>query len=125
MTKRISLFILMALLHCSALPAAADSDITVKDIGNNQYELTLHTSTTVNIFEAQRELAPTAKKTCGDKEANFGHYAFDISQPLSGPTSKTASLTLTQTIRCGSADPPTIPQTRRKSDGTNVDNSQQ
>ena len=45
---------------CVVHTNAGDSDITVKDIGNNQYELTLHTTTTVNIFEAQRELAPTA-----------------------------------------------------------------
>jgi hypothetical protein len=107
----------MALLHHSALPAATDSDIAVKDLGNSQFELTLHTSTTANIFEAQRELAPTAKRTCGGKEANFGHYAFDINQPLSGSTSKTSTLTLTQTIRCGSENPPTVPQSTSAPDG--------
>jgi hypothetical protein len=125
--KRISILTtiaLMALIH--AAPAAnADSDITVKDIGNNQYELTLHTTTTVNIFEAQRELAPTAKKTCGEKEANFGHYAFEIKEPLADPVSKTATLTLTQTIRCGSADPPTIPQTTSAPDGWKPSTSDQ
>jgi hypothetical protein len=107
---------LMALIH-AASSANADSDIGVKDIGNNQFELTLHTSTTANIFEAQRELAPTAKRTCGEKQANFGHYAFNINQPLSGPASKTATLSLTQTIRCGSTDPPSIPQTTSAPDG--------
>jgi hypothetical protein len=87
---------------------AADSDIAVKDIGNDQYELTLYTSTTVNIFEAQRELAPTAKKACGSEESHLGHYAFNISQPLGGPGSKSTNMTLTQTIRCGSENPPAI-----------------
>jgi hypothetical protein len=125
--KRISILTaiaLMALIH-AASSANADSDIGVKDIGNNQFEFTLHTSTTVNIFEAQRELAPTAKRTCGAKEATFGHYAFNINQPLSGPTSKTSTLTLTQTIRCGSADPPTIPQTTSSPDGWKPSTSDQ
>ena len=117
MMKRMSLLISIALLHDYALPAAADPDIAVKDIGNNQFELTLHTTTTVNIFEAQRELAPTANRTCGEKQANFGHYAFDLSQPISGPASKAATLTLTQTIRCGLETPPTIPQTTSAPDG--------
>jgi hypothetical protein len=117
LTPILLLVVFFIALHDAAPAAATDSDIAVKDIGNNQYELTLHTTTTVNIFESQRELAPTAKKTCGDKEANFGHYAFDIKRPLSDPTSKTATLTLTQTIRCGSADPPTIPQTTSARDG--------
>jgi hypothetical protein len=50
--------------------ASLDSDIAIKDIGHNQYELTLHTTTTINVFEAQRELAqpprgpaPTKKPT--------------------------------------------------------------
>jgi Protein of unknown function (DUF4019) len=117
MTKRMPLLIAMTLLHQSALPAATDSDITVKDIGNSQYELTLHTNTTVNILEAQRQLAPTAKITCADKEMHFSHYAFDIKQPLSGPSNTTSSLTLKQTVRCGSEIPPAIPQTTSAPDG--------
>jgi hypothetical protein len=113
----ILLSIALTMMQNTAASATANSDISVRDIGNNQYELTLHTSTTINIFEAQRELAPTGKKTCADMEVHFGHYAFDINQALSGPTSKTATLTLTQTIRCGSADPPNIPQTTSAPDG--------
>jgi hypothetical protein len=113
----ILLVLALATMQDAAPAATSDSDITIKDIGNNQCELTLHTSTTVNIFEAQRELAPTAKRLCGDKEVNFGHYAFDINQPLSGSSSKTASLTLTQTVRCGSETPPTIAQTTSAPDG--------
>jgi hypothetical protein len=62
--KRISILTTIALTALThAAPAAdANSDIAVKDIGNHQYELTLHTSTTVNFLEAQRELAPTAKR---------------------------------------------------------------
>jgi hypothetical protein len=117
MTKLMSLFTSIAVLHYSTVSAAAASDITVKDLGNSQYELTLHTSTTVNIFEAQRELAPTAKKTCADMEAHFGHYAFAINEPLSGPAGKTADFTLTQTVRCGSVSPPAIAQTTSAPDG--------
>jgi len=117
--KRISIpttIALLALLH--AAPAAnTDSDITVKDLGNNQYELTLHTSTTINILEAQRELAPTARKTCAGKIANLGRYAFDIKEPLVSNKVKTTSLILTQTIRRGSETPPTIAQTTSASDG--------
>jgi hypothetical protein len=113
-----SVFLTIALASPYVVPAnAADSDIAVKDIGNGQYELSLHTSTTVNIFEAQRELAPTAKKACRDKEVHFGHYAFDINQALTGPTGKTTRLALTQTIRCGSENPPTVPQTTSAPDG--------
>ncbi len=97
--------------------STSDSAIAVKDIGNNQYELTLHTTTTVNILTAQIQLAPTAKGTCGDKELHFGHYAFEISKPLSGTANKAATLTLTQTIRCGSETPPAIPQTANAPDG--------
>jgi hypothetical protein len=74
----------------NAAPAAtSNSGVAVKDIGNDHFELTLNTSTTVNIFEAQRELAPTAKRTRAEKEVHFGHYAFAINQPLSDPTSET------------------------------------
>jgi hypothetical protein len=114
---KISLCLAVALSGISVSAPSLDSDIVVKDIGNNQFELTLHTSTTINIFEAQGELAPTAKKTCGAKEMHFGHYAFAINQPLSGPASKAATLTLTQTVRCGSQSPPTIPQTTSAPDG--------
>jgi hypothetical protein len=113
---RISLCLAVALSSISVASPSVD-DIAVKDIGNSQYELTIHTTTTVNIFETQRELAPTARKACGDKDVNFGQYAFDISQPISGPTSKAATLTLTQTIRCGSETPPTIAQTTSAADG--------
>jgi hypothetical protein len=89
---------------------SADSDITVKDIGNGQYELTLRTTTTVNILEAQHELVPTARKTCAEKELHYGHYAFAANQPLNGPA-KASTLTFTQTIRCGFETPPAIPQT--------------
>jgi hypothetical protein len=113
-----SVFLTIALASpCIAPTNAAASDITVKDIGSNQFELTLHTSTTVNIFEAQRELMPTAKKTCADMEMHFGHYAFETNEPLAGPASKPKTLTLTQEIRCGSADLPTIPQTTSAPDG--------
>jgi hypothetical protein len=112
-----SVFLMIALSSFCAASPNSDSDITVKNIGDNQYELTLHTSTTVNIFDAQLELTPTAKKTCGAKEAHFGHYAFDINQPESGPAAKTTALTLTQTVRCGSENPPSIPQTTSAPDG--------
>ena len=110
-----------------AAPAAPDSDITVKDIGHSQYELTLHTSTTVNIFDAQLELSPTAEKTCGNKQAHFGRYTFDISQPLSGPMSRATTFILTQTVRCGAEAPSAIPQTTHAPDGwrpSAVDQSQ-
>ena len=94
------------------VPAATtNSDITIKDVGNNQYELTLQTTTIVNILDAQVELRPAAKRTCGDREVHFGHYAFTASQPLSGPSSKATTLTLTQIVRCGSEASPSIPQT--------------
>ena len=111
-----SLFIGMAFAWAASADAA-DSDITVKDIGNNQYELTLHTTTTVNILDAQIQLAPTAKRTCGEKQPLLGHYAFEISQPLSGTTNKAPTLALTQTIRCGLETPPSIPQTANAPDG--------
>ena len=114
---KISLCLAVALSGISVSAPSLDSDIAVKDIGDNQFELTLHTSTTINIFEAQSELTPTAKKTCGAKEAHFGHYAFAINEPLSGPASKAATLTLTQTVRCGAESPPTIPQTTSAPDG--------
>jgi hypothetical protein len=107
--------------------ASLDSDIAIKDIGHNQYELTLHTTTTINVFEAQRELAPTAKRTCADKEAHFGHYAFAIDEPSPGHSGKTTNLTLTQTIRCGSETPSPIPQSSSAPDGwkpTALDQSQ-
>lgn len=115
-TTAILLFLGLAASHRAASATKTDSDIAVKDIGNSQYELTLHTSTTINIFAAQSELAPTAKKACGDREAHFGHYAFAINEPLSA-AGKTANLTLTQTIRCGSENPPAIAQTTSAPDG--------
>jgi hypothetical protein len=119
------LSIALAVMQDAAPAATSNSDIAVKDIGNNQYELTLHTSTTVNIFEAQRELAPTAKRTCADKDVQFGHYAFAINQPLSDPTSKNTTLTLMQTVRCGSENPPAIPQTTSAPDGWKPSTSDQ
>jgi hypothetical protein len=113
-----SVFLTIVLAGPCIVPInAADSDITVKPAGENQYELTLQTSTTINIFDAQLELTPTAKRTCGTKEAHFGHYGFDISQSLSGPRNKATTLTLTQTVRCGSESPLTIPQTTSAPDG--------
>jgi hypothetical protein len=113
-----SVFLMIALSSFCAASPNSDSDITVKDIGNNQYELTLHTSTTINIFDAQLELTPTAKRTCGAKEAHFGHYAFDMQTPLNGAAvDKPTSMALTQTIRCGSENPPAIPQTTSAPDG--------
>jgi hypothetical protein len=50
-------------------------------------------------------------------EAHFGHYAFAINEPLSGPAGKTADFTLTQTVRCGSVSPPAIAQTTSAPDG--------
>lgn len=94
----------------TARPAAPAPDIAVKDVGNRQHELTLHTTTTVNILDAQLELTPAAKRICGDEEVHFGHYTFDISQPLSGPIAAT-TLALTKIVRCGSEVPPTIAQT--------------
>jgi hypothetical protein len=122
---KISLCLAVALSGISVSAPSLDSDIVVKDIGDNQFELTLHTSTTINIFDAQGELAPTAKKTCGAKEMHFGHYAFAINQPLSGPASKAATLTLTQTVRCGSQSPPTSPQTTSAPDGWTPSGSDQ
>jgi hypothetical protein len=89
----ILLFVALATMQDATV--AANSDISVKDIGNSQYELTLHTTTTVNIFEAQRELAPTAKRTCRNKEMHFGHYAFATREPLSATATKGTTLTLT------------------------------
>jgi hypothetical protein len=106
---------------------AADSGVSVKDLGQHQYELTLTTNTTTSIAVAQVQLLPTAKQTCGNEEVHFGHYSFHISQPLSGSEDKMTKFTLTQTIRCGSETPITIPQSTHAPDGwkpSAVDQSQ-
>jgi hypothetical protein len=112
-----NLLFLAIALAAAASSDAADSDISVKDIGNDQYELSLHTTATTNIAVGQLQLAPTAKRTCRDKEMHFGHYSFDISQPLSDTANKASTFTLTQTIRCGAESPPAIPQTTSAPDG--------
>lgn len=108
---------LAVVLSGPGVASGAGSDIAVKNLGNNEYELTLHTTATTNIAVGQLQLAPIAKRTCGDKKMHFGHYGFDVNEPLSGPTNKTPTLTLTQTIRCGEESPPAIPQTTSAPDG--------
>src|ERR1700722_718428 len=116
-TPRILLLTTLVTAWTISPAATTDSDITVKSIGNNQYELR-RTSTIPDLVTAQRALLPKAKELCGDKRVNFGHYSFDSKVPLtdSKPTSS-PQLRLTQTLQCGAAAPSPVLQVTNAPDG--------
>lgn len=95
----------------------AESQVTVKPLGTDQYELTF-TSGIPDFANAQRALLPRAKELCGDKQPTFGRYSFEMNQPLTDSQSKSAaSLRLTQALHCGAATPSPVSQTSPKPEG--------
>jgi Protein of unknown function (DUF4019) len=116
-TPRIRLLATLVTAWTISPAATTDSDITVKSIGDNQYELT-RTSTIPDLVTAQRALLPKAKELCGDKRVNFGHYSFDSKLPLTDSKLNTPpQLRFTQTIQCGASTPAPVPQITNAPDG--------
>jgi Protein of unknown function (DUF4019) len=116
-TPRIRLFATLVTVWAISPAATTDSDITVKPIGNNQYELT-RTSNIPDLVAAQRALLPKAKELCGDQPVNFGHYSFDSTVPLTdSKPDAPPRLRLTQTVQCGATTPTPVPQITNAPDG--------
>lgn len=101
------IFLLLFVLLSSALCKAQtpDPDVHSLQLGPDSFEVTLTTSLTTDVTVAQNALVPWAKKICGDKEAEFGHYRFDAQEPISSNSGAKATLTLRQEIKCGVTAP--------------------
>jgi hypothetical protein len=102
--KTKSLFIIfLSPLICCALPI--DGNIQTRQLDADSFELTITTTQTTDIHTAQEVLIPTAKKVCGSKEPQFGHYKFNSTEKIKGTSNeKPSTLTLNQEIKCGVAE---------------------
>ncbi len=99
---KLFLFIVSILVPVICAAQTSDPDIRVRQLGPDSYELIITTSQTTEITIAQDALVPSAKKICGDKEAEFGHYKFEAKEPINASSSgPRATLTLSQEIKCG------------------------
>jgi Protein of unknown function (DUF4019) len=87
----------------AALSATLESEIIVKPLGPDQYELTF-TSAIPDFLIAKQALLPKATEICGNKPPTFGHYSFEMKQPVTdSPVNSPSLLRLTQAVQCGAA----------------------
>ena len=107
MLDKIKTFLLMFVLLGSTLSNAQtkDPDVRSRQLGPDSFEIIITTSQTTDVAVAQNALVPWAKKICGDKEAEFGHYRFDAQEPVSSSSGAKTTLTLRQKIKCGVIEP--------------------
>lgn len=82
------------------------SQLRVKDLGGDTYRLTLTSTSISNLAEAQAALLPEARKLCGEKTPQLGHYQYDSTEGVDKagkPVLTVGKLVLVQNIRCQAA----------------------
>lgn len=95
---------------CDALMAGVDvraPEIAVRALGDDRYELTLISTTVLEVEAAQRQLMPKALEVCAGLSPLLGRYRFDSREPVAGEDADqtTASFTLVQELQCSALSP--------------------
>ncbi|HET6629696.1 MAG TPA: DUF4019 domain-containing protein [Woeseiaceae bacterium] len=100
---------------CAAMLALAfgstlvESDIAVKRLASDRFELTLTTTTVLDVGLAQAMLTPTAESLCPNQQAEFGRYRFTTRDNVGQDADPNAqnSFELIQEVSC--VDEITVP----------------
>ena len=90
----------------AASPAQA-TDVQVREIGPDHFELTIVVEGTTDPAAGEVALAPHGQALCGTKHPHWGHYEFRGDQPAAvGPRSSTSpALRYSQELICDDAPP--------------------
>lgn len=92
---------LLALAFAAPAIAAQSEQVTVRDLGNGRYQLSITLAETADPNRGQAALVPKAVELCGSLRPQFGRYRFEGNEPLAGTANPgKASLQYTQDIEC-------------------------
>ncbi len=98
--KNVALFSACLFLAPAVLAQSARSDIQIRKLEDNRFELVLTSYQSATVEAGQRELLGAANIACRDKFARFAKYSFDLSEPISANASEKRVLRLKQEIIC-------------------------
>jgi hypothetical protein len=87
----------------AALPRTtlSPSDIAVRRLGDDAYQLVLTSRRSKTVEAGQDELEPKAQELCGAKSFIFGKFEFDTVAPMLSSDTDDAKLVLKQMVACG------------------------
>ena len=97
----------VVILVLAAPPALAEHTVTVEEVASDRFELTLTSTSVIDVESAQALLVPTAESLCRNKQPAFGHYQFESTESagqLPGPDNPT-DFKIVQQIACIEAMP--------------------
>jgi len=103
--KLCSFFLAVAFVSSVSGAGETQNPVSCRTLSNDMYELTVTVQNTRDIFAAQELLIPEARKICGGKPYQFGHYSFTATENLSNVSDSahrpSPRLTLKQQVACG------------------------
>ena len=103
--RKFLVFVTVTLAYTSVI---AENEISIEEISDAKFRLTLISETMLEITTAQELLVPTAVSVCDGKYPQYGHYEFESDEKVSTDSDSSAnSFELAQEIEC--IDPPVAP----------------
>ena len=103
MSDQSRMLIALLFLISAFAPVHAENQISTRQIGENDYELTFESATVFDVEAATKLLIPTMRSICGKRGVEAGRYTFDSTKPITSAGSgepDPSAFKLVQQIRC-------------------------